>query len=328
MVSFAVFNDQYLSPAVSHNSGYHSDINTVERFNTAAFEFPVEELTFVQFHGLRLRNADFATAKSFGPLDSVESGKSEHDAPVLKPKIFNFQIPRRGVRHDPRDVPELLEPFRKIRQKFGDQFALESASLYDPGYGNEFFHCKPGVPLILDQIELKPTPVLLAGDKQDAADRLHRPAFATNDAAHVMRSDANLDPDVLAVRLFVHLNRIGLADERLDDPFYSFFHRIVEFGELIEFIENKRLNKLKELNKLFSNCYFRRVILDQALDRLGRLSTDTDPVLDAFMIENDLSRIEHRIVGAYIFKILAVTLAAFFLNHQTIKGFTLRTHSH
>ena len=81
-----------------------------------------------------------------------------------------------------------------------------------------------------------------------------------------------------------HLDLIGFAHQSFDDLFYSLFHRFVEFVELIEFIENKPLNELKELNKLFRNCCFSRIVLDQALDRIGRLSADADPVIDTVVI--------------------------------------------
>lgn len=126
--------------------------------------------------------------------------------------------------------------------------------------------------------------MLLPGGEQNAADRLNGSALAADNAAHIGVSYANLNTDVFAVRTLGHLNLLGFADQRFDDLFYSLFHKFVEFVELIEFIENKRLNELKELNKLFRNCCFSRIVLDQALDRLGRLCSDADPVIDAIVI--------------------------------------------
>lgn len=174
---------------------------------------------------------------------------------------------------------------------------------------------------------MKPLAVLLAGHKKNAANGFHRAAFTTDHATHIMRGNADLDTDILSIRDLTHLDRVGLADERFNDFLYSFFHRFVEFVGSIEFIENKRLNKLKELNKLLSN-YVRRVVFDQALDRLGRLSSNADPVLNTFMIQCDLGRIDHRVICTYVFEVLAVALAALFLYHEAIKGFTLRAHSH
>src|SRR5580765_1513522 len=80
------------------------------------------------------------------------------------------------------------------------------------------------VPLVFDQIELKPLVLLLPGGKKNAADRLDRSALTADDAAHVAIGDTYLDTDVLAVRTLGHLNGVGFADQRFDDLFYSSFH--------------------------------------------------------------------------------------------------------
>ncbi len=155
---------------------------------------------------------------------------------------------------------------------------------------------------------MKPFAVLLASCKKNAPDRFNGPALAADDPPHIALGHPDLDTNILAVGVLSNFNGIGLANERFYDLFNGLFHEFVEFVELIELIENKRLNEPFQLNKLFHNCCFSRIILDQALYRFGGLSTNTDPILDAIVFEFHLGRVDHRVIGTYVFKILAVAL--------------------
>jgi len=71
---------------------------------------------------------------------------------------------------------------------------------------------------------MKPLTMFLPGEEQDAADRFDRAAVATDQAAHIIRCDTNLDPNVLTVAIFVNLDHVGRADERFHDHFNSISH--------------------------------------------------------------------------------------------------------
>ena len=59
---------------------------------------------------------------------------------------------------------------------------------------------------------MKPLPMLLPRKEQNAADRLDRASVAADQAAHVVGSDADLDTHVLAVAVFVNLDKVRRAD--------------------------------------------------------------------------------------------------------------------
>ena len=71
-----------------------------------------------------------------------------------------------------------------------------------------------------------------------------------------------------------------------------------------------------------------RIVLDQARDRFGRLSSNADPILDALVLQTDFSGIRHGIVSTEILDVRAVALGTLFLHHQAVERLTLRAHSH
>ena len=75
---------------------------------------------------------------------------------------------------------------------------------------------------------MKPFAVLLPRNEQNAADGFDRAAFAADDAAIVVRRDANGDLHILPVGMFGHLYRIGIADERFHDLFNGSLHSVTE----------------------------------------------------------------------------------------------------
>src|SRR5438552_13797933 len=94
---------------------------------------------------------------------------------------------------------------------------------------------------------------------------------------------------------------------------------------------NKRINETESKNSerlLDCRDFLDRVVLDQARDCFGRLSTDADPVLDAVVFKLDCCRIDHRIVSPEILEVLAIALRTLFFYYEAIKGLTFRTYSH
>ncbi len=107
--------------------------------------------------------------------------------------------------------------------------------------------------------------MLLPGHEKNAANRLYSSTFAADYPTHVVIGDPHLDSNVLSVGILSHLDSLRLADQRGYDLFNSFFHtRPVYLSEL---------------------CGdFGGVILDQTLDRVGRLGANADPILDAVVV--------------------------------------------
>ena len=66
--------------------------------------------------------------------------------------------------------------------------------------------------------------VFLAGYEQNAADGFDGAAFTSNEPAHVALSYTHLDPDVLTIYAFCHLDRVGFTNERGNDSLYRLFN--------------------------------------------------------------------------------------------------------
>jgi len=56
---------------------------------------------------------------------------------------------------------------------------------------------------------MEPLSVLLAREKQEASDRFDRAPFAPDQAAHIVRSNADFKSHVLVIAAFVHLDQVG-----------------------------------------------------------------------------------------------------------------------
>jgi hypothetical protein len=123
ILPFALDDEQLRAPC-PHDLANRSDCFTAERLNLAARELPVVELIRFKFDRLLFGDAYLAAAKLLGRLDRVAACKLEHNAPLLEPVLFDFQIKPLTVRHHGCNTFKAVEAFRKIGQNVGNDLAL------------------------------------------------------------------------------------------------------------------------------------------------------------------------------------------------------------
>ena len=97
--------------------------------------------------------------------------------------------------------------------------------------------------------------MFLPGNEENGANSLNGAALATDDPAHIMSGHANLEPDVLTVRILVHLDLIRFAYQSRNYSLDRLFHRFVKFAgflEFLRFVEAQISTKSTNSNKLYS----------------------------------------------------------------------------
>src|SRR6266542_3894392 len=82
-----------------------------------------------------------------------------------------------------------------------------------------------GVPGRLVDLEDDATVLAVAGDAQDVAERLGDAALTSNHLAGVIRCDGEFDDGGAAGLALVHLDGVGIVNERAGNEFDERFHR-------------------------------------------------------------------------------------------------------
>jgi hypothetical protein len=119
---------------------------TVQGFDVATFQFPVEELAFRERDRLGLGYAKLDISQLFSRVDRIETSEPKNDPILLKPEIFNFQIFPRSIREKCYDGFEPLEPLGEIGQNVRQHLSSKPPGFYDLRDRYEFFHLERAGP--------------------------------------------------------------------------------------------------------------------------------------------------------------------------------------